>query len=829
MTEVQAGVVSVILVNFRGPDDTIEALTNLAALHWPKDRLEVVVVDNESGDDSVQRIRAAHPSVSIIESGSNLGFAGGCNRGVSASSGEFVAFLNSDARPDSGWIGEAMRAFDEDPAIGAVASRVLDWEGETVDYVDAALTGFGMGWKPLVGLAARGRGLEPQDVLFGTGSAMFVRREVFDRLCGFDERFFMFFEDVDLGWRLNLLGLRYRYQPTSIAFHRHHGAVDKFGAFKEQYYLERNALFSLYKNLDDGNLGRMLPAAMALSVRRGVAKGARDSTELDFRSGTSEDTVASDVSKLTLASVYAIDQFVEQLPSLIELRDEIQSTRIVSDRAIRPLFRNLDAPSFGDQTYLDGYENLVHAFDPLRETTARKVLVITGDPLGVKLAGPAIRAWNIAEALSVENEVTLVTTSLLEELDAPFELRAVRPGDDRAFASLEAWADVIVLQGHAIGQFDALQHTEKIVVVDIYDPMHLEQLEQGRELPAGTWDHQVADATRVMNDQLRRGDFFVCASERQRLFYLGQLSALGRINPATYTDDSDLRRLLDVVPFGLSNVAPVHERDVLKGVKSGIAADDRLLIWAGGVYNWFDPLTLIRAVADVAGRHASVKLFFLGTKHPHPGVPEMEIVARSRALAAELNVLGTAVVFNDSWVDFADRQNFLLEADAGVSTHHLHVETTFSFRTRILDYLWAGLPMVVTEGDSFAELVESEGLGIVVPAENHEALAEALEKVLFDEDFRILVSDRIAVVRQRFFWSETLAPLVRFVADARRAPDHVEGRLAAGDLTEARSRPPRRRKPYGFRHNVERVAHHLVHGGPAVVWKKIAFRLSVRQ
>ncbi len=829
MTSNRAGVVSVILVNFRGPDDTIEALRNLSQVDWESERLEVIVVDNDSGDDSVSRIATAHPTATIVESGENLGFAGGCNVGVAASSGEYVAFLNSDARPDEGWIRAAIATFDEDPGIGAVASRVLDWEGATIDYIDAALTWFGMGWKPLVGLPAQGRGMQAQDVLFGTGSAMFVRRDVFDRLGGFDERFFMFFEDVDLGWRLNLLGLRYRYQPASLAYHRHHGSVDKFGSFKEQYYLERNALFAMYKNLDDEYLGKWLPAAMGLSVRRGIAKGARDSTELDFRSGTSDHAQSTDVSKLTLASVYAIDQFVESLPSLVESRDSIQAARVVSDRMLQPLFRTLDAPSFGDPSYLEGYESLVHAFDALRPSARRKVLVITGDPLGVKLAGPAIRAWNIAEALSVENEVVLVTTSLLEILNAPFTIRGVRPGDDRSFDPLEAWADVIVFQGHAMGQFDALRHTEKVLVVDIYDPMQLEQLEQGRQLPSATWDHQVTDATRVMNDQLARGDFFICASERQRLFYLGQLSALGRINPANYSDDSELRRLLDVVPFGLSEVSPKHQRQVLKGEKPGIGVDDRVLVWAGGLYNWFDPLTLIRAVADVARRDDRVKLFFLGTKHPHPGVPEMDIVARSRALAVDLGVLDDAVFFNDAWVEYADRQNYLLEADVGISTHHLHIETTFSFRTRILDYLWAELPMVVTEGDSFAELISAEGLGIVVPAEDVGALASAIERALFDDEFRAEVRGRIAHVRERYFWREALEPLVLFVSESRRAPDHLERRLAEGNGSPGSRRPPRRRKPYGFRHDIARVVHHLRHGGISVVWKKIAFRLSTRR
>src|SRR5690606_21753616 len=112
-------------------------------------------------------------------------------------------------------------------------------------------------------------------------------------------------------------------------------------------------------------------------------------------------------------------------------------------------------------------------------------------------------------------------------------------------------------------------------------------------------------------------------------------------------------------PFGLPSEPPQHRRDVVKGVVPGIGPDDRLLLWGGGLYNWFDPHTLIRAVARLEERRGGVRLFFQGTKHPHPGVPEMEIVRTSRELAAELGMLDRAVFFNDTWVEYAERENYL--------------------------------------------------------------------------------------------------------------------------------------------------------------------------
>lgn len=815
---VRAGVVSVILVNFRGADDTIAAVRGLRALPWPQDRLEIVVVENGSGDESAERIAEAVPDATLVRSRKNLGFAGGSNLGAAKSSGEYLAFLNNDARPDSDWIEAAVHRFEGEPDVGAVASRVLDWEGERVDFIGAAMTWYGMGYKPLTAEAVPDDEPGAHDVLFGTGSAMFVRRSVFELLGGFDEKYFMFFEDVDLGWRLNLRGWRYAYEPRSVAFHKHHASMAKLGSFKETYLLERNALFTLYKNADDDELTRTLAPALMLSARRAIEAGEVDSTALDIRSSDGDDAPSAPLPKVTAASLYAMDQFVEALPWLRKARAEVQATRTASPGRIQRLFGDRDAPAGSSRRYLEGYEDVVTTFQTLGGDARKRILIITGDPIGTRMAGPAIRAWRMARALSAEHSVTLASLTGVEDVPADFDLVHVAPGSQRQFAELERAHDIIVFQGHAMALFDALRTTDKIVVVDIYDPMHLEQLEQGRELGPEVWARQVQDATDVLNEQLLRGDFFLCASERQKHFYLGQLAALGRLNPATYADDADLSQLLAVVPFGLDENPPVHERAVLKGVKPGIGPDDTVLIWSGGLYNWFDPLTLIRAVAAVSERHPGVRLFFQGTKHPHPGVPEMGIVAESRALARELGVLDTVVFFNDSWVPYADRGNYLAEASAGVSTHHEHVETTFSFRTRILDYLWAELPMVVTRGDYFAELVERERLGIAVPAEDSVALAAALERVLFDDEFAAEARANVARVREDFTWERALSPLVQFA----RAP-HRAGDRAAGGVVRA---TPVRRKKHGLRHDLSRTLFYLRNGGPAVVWHKVTRRLN---
>jgi GT2 family glycosyltransferase/glycosyltransferase involved in cell wall biosynthesis len=787
---VRPGVVTVILVNYKGADDTITALRAFDDVDWPADRLELVVVDNDSGDDSVERIRAAVPSALVIDSGSNTGFAGGCNLGVAHATGEYVAFLNNDARPGEGWVRAAVEVLEQDPTIGSVASKVLDWDGKLIDYVDGSLTWFGMGYKREVEKPDAGAWDTAKDVLFGTGAALFVRAELYREVGGFDERFFMFYEDVDLGWRLNLLGHRVRYVPGSVAFHKHHVTMKKFGNFRESYLLERNALLSMYKNYDDESLARALPAAMALAVRRSVARTGVDATALDLqRSPGGDDVGTIEIPKMALTGPYAIDYFVEQLPTLLETRRDLQARRRRSDRDLFPLFRETIEPAYGMPSYLAAHEVLLQAFGIVEHFTARhRILVVTGEPLLERMAGPAIRAWEIAKALAPDHDVRLVSTAGAKRTSPDF---AVEYAAGTGLREPTEWADVIIFQGFLLETALWVKQSDKVIVADVYDPMHLEQLEQAKDLGAEGRQHAIDVTTHALNEQLRRADFLLCASDKQRDFWLGQLAGQGRISPAVYDEDANLDNLLSVVPFGIDDAPPVQKKHGIKGTVPGIGPDDKVILWGGGIYNWFDPLTLIRAVDRLKDRHPEVRLFFLGLKHPNPGVPKMQVAWETQELARELGLTDRHVFFNQGWVPYEERADFLLDADVGVSTHFQHVETAFSFRTRILDYLWATLPIVATDGDTFGTLIREHGLGRAVPAQDVEALEAALEEMLFDEAAAKSARTAIRTFAQAYTWSRVLAPLVEFCRHPRRAADLAVEAPAAGP-PRARNQRPRR-------------------------------------
>src|SRR5262249_5569855 len=717
----------------------------------------------------------------------DLGFVAACNQGGGVATGEFVAFLSNGARPDPRWLQEAVKVLRRDGTVACVASKVLDQEGTHVDFVDAAATFYGYGIPPHQGEPASTAYDRSRDLLFASGTAMILRTDVYREVGGFDDRYVQFFEDVDLGWRLWILGYRVRYVPTSFVHQRSHVVPRQHEDGHNHYLRERNALFTVFKNYDDENLGRALPAALMLAVRRGLVLGGDDHQLLERQTaGESSPPQRIELDARTVGSVFAINSVIEAMPGLSSSRRAIQAARRRSDQELRTLFKHPRFTDVDDPYFVNGFSETVEALG-VNEIFAgrRRILVATSDVLQEKMAGPAIRAWHIASALSREHDVELVTTSACSLSNPGFRVRRVTARD---FPRAVDWCDVLIVQGHMLRWHPVLRYNHKVVVVDLYDPFHLEVLEQARDQDLPDRLFLSRASTEVLNEQLERGDFFLCASEKQRDFWLGQLAAVGRINPVTYDRNERLDALINVVPFGISDEPPQHTRPVLRGVVPGIGSDDKVILWGGGIYNWFDPLTLLRAVDKLRSRIENVRLYFLGLRHPNPDVGEMRMTEDAVALADELGLIGTHAFFNRGWVPYEDRQNYLLEATIGVSTHLDHVDTAFSFRTRVLGYRWASLPIVATAGDSLADLIESESIGLTVRAGDVDTLEAALFRLIDDEGFRAACRENLARLAPAFQWSVVLTPLLEFCRDPVRAPDLCDPDTAAVVASPLRGR-----------------------------------------
>ncbi len=406
-----------------------------------------------------------------------------------------------------------------------------------------------------------------------------------------------------------------------------------------------------------------------------------------------------------------------------------------------------------------------------------RVLIISHDLVDVRMAGPGIRYWQFARALSQEFDVTLAVPGQTALAGEGFAMRPFQRGQPESLSDLIADADVVVAFSYLLADCPWLAEIEKPLVIDTYVPYPLEGLEMNRSLPPDDRLHMGDYGVAVLQTAFRAGDFFLCASEEQRDLWLGLLMAQGRLNPLTYDADPTLRSLIDVVPFGLPSEPPRHTKPVLKGIVSGIAPDDQVILWGGGIWEWLDPLTLIRAVAQIVLQRPQVKLIFPGTRHPNEQVPDMPIRQRAQALAQELGLLDRHVFFGE-WVAYEDWPNYLLEADVGVSLHFATAETRFAFRTRLLDYIWAGLPIVATHGDALSKLIATHELGILVDVENVEQITAALLRLLDTPNLRQAYQVRFQRMAASLTWEAVTEPLTRFCRQPHLAPDKaVWGRI----------------------------------------------------
>jgi glycosyltransferase involved in cell wall biosynthesis len=396
------------------------------------------------------------------------------------------------------------------------------------------------------------------------------------------------------------------------------------------------------------------------------------------------------------------------------------------------------------------------------------VLFLTHEPLTETIAGPAIRVWELAHVLATQHRVTIGVPNRDARTSSTVDVRCYADG---ALAGLVQVNEITIASGYLLHQNPQIRRLARYLVMDVYGPFTLENLNLFAEstLADRVALHQAG--VDVLLEQLELADFFLCASERQRDYWLGALSLANRINPYSYARDPSLRSLIDVVPFGLPSEPPKPAGHGIKGVVPGIGTGDVVALWTGGIWDWFDPLTVIEAAAALVDEVPGLKLYFMGARHPNPDIPPMIMARRAEELARDRGVLNRNVFFNDHWVPYAQRVDFLCDADLAISLHHEHIETRFSFRTRFLDAFWTGLPLLATSGDVLSDVAAAEGAGVTVGDGDVAAVREALRTLATDPDRRRAMAQRSRALGQGYTWPRVAVPLLRYCAQPQAAPD----------------------------------------------------------
>jgi len=385
------------------------------------------------------------------------------------------------------------------------------------------------------------------------------------------------------------------------------------------------------------------------------------------------------------------------------------------------------------------------------------------------MAGVGVRYLEMARFLGRNHRVTLLAPNADLPEETGFRLDTWQPG---SFARLTRDAEVVVIHGHVSNHFFDEVAERVPTVVDLYDPFLVENMHYAGIMGEQVFLHDHATLSR----QLRRGDFFLCFTPWQRLFYLGMLAALGRVNPDNFLADRPLTSLVAQVPFGVPGREPAAGGEPqLRGRVAGLGETDRLLFF-GGIYDWHDPLTALRALERLD--RPGLKLIFV--HNPNLESTPQQRFGEARAWCEERGWLGDRALFID-WIDYERRDAAYLECDLGLATFPAGLESDLSFRTRVLDWLWCGLPAVVTDGGWTGQLLREAEAGAVVPPEDPEALAGALDQLLSDADRReTLAGNGRRLVARRFRWETILEPLDAFCTSPRTAPDKGLAARAAG-------------------------------------------------
>lgn len=233
------------------------------------DCFEVLVVDNASSDGTLEyleRLGEYEPRLRVLRNGRNEGFAGPNNRAFAAARGEFVATLNNDAPPERGWLAALLAAARLDPSVGSVAScMVFAHAPHLIQSAGIAIDRAGIAWDRLSTRPRMEGEAQVVEIFGASAGAALYRRAMLEQVGGFDARYFMYLEDVDLAWRARLAGWRALYAPGAVVQHAHSASAGEGSPFKN-WHLGRNKVWTIARCYPPEGLRRYLWAVLAYDL-----------------------------------------------------------------------------------------------------------------------------------------------------------------------------------------------------------------------------------------------------------------------------------------------------------------------------------------------------------------------------------------------------------------------------------------------------------------------------------------------------------------------------------------------------------------------------------
>ncbi len=359
LTDAELPRVSIIILNWNGRHHLEPCFKTLRELDYPKDRLEVVLIDNGSDDGSQAEARAKHSWVRLIENERNTGFSAGCNQGANAAVAggfdpEVFVFINNDIHVDKGFLRALVAPVVRKEAV-ATTAKMFSWDGKVLNSTGGGMNFHGIGIQRGYLRDPDPKYDVPRKTLFACGGAMAMDAKEFFTIGGFDEEFFAYYEDVDLGWRSWVMGHEVRYVPSAVCYHHHSSTSGRVPVERLRVLQIRNPQLACFKNYSDENLKKVLPAMLGLGIRRAFNSSAMSNQE-NYRIEAMNTLGAGSpggrfwrrvkknldthdqFGRIAIADLLGINDLVGRWDHWMERRKVVQDQRGTPDSEILPLF-----------------------------------------------------------------------------------------------------------------------------------------------------------------------------------------------------------------------------------------------------------------------------------------------------------------------------------------------------------------------------------------------------------------------------------------------------------------------------------------------------------
>lgn len=404
-----------------------------------------------------------------------------------------------------------------------------------------------------------------------------------------------------------------------------------------------------------------------------------------------------------------------------------------------------------------------------------------------KVEGGGLRCWGLAKGLRAQSGELDITVAYHESYKknkptSEFESINITTWNENSIAtSIQDFDTVIVsycMGDLSVGIANSIKANQQLVL-DCYVPIYVEISARGSDNLKGEYAAFNGEVDRWAA-VLRRGDIYLCANPNQKRYYQGVLSALGRINPATYEDDSIL-----VVPYGIYRDKPVVKSQPITQILGKQKEPDyKKILWFGGIYPWFDLRTLVDATKKI-NKTVPAKLVIVGAKNPFNAHPDfvkrydqfMEYVNSNQENKEN-------IIFQD-WVEFNSRADWYLDSDLVILINKTGNENELAWRTRLVDYVWADLPILTNGGDPLGEELIAAGAASRLDDLSSDGLAKSMTELLARPKELDRLKKNLAIIRPKYYWDTVTASLYEKIINHTRPTDFVKFGLLEVDHSNA--------------------------------------------